>query len=161
MAAATPAVSPLPIIGFPPPHHLCRRPQQSVQAVGGLAIKGHLGGSGCRKMILHCESEGVWPEKLQRLQVSPKLCGGRVSGMSGEARSAGFSRGDEVPHTILSAKQAQYCFSRVVIPSLMNLRATVIDSESSYQFSPVQTRVQAVPELQCGHTQCTSLSDSV
>lgn len=43
----------------------------------------------------------------------------------------------------------------------MNLRAMVIDSESSYQFCPVQTRVQAVPQLQCGHTQCPSLSDSV
>lgn len=93
--------------------------------------------------------------------MSAELCGGGVSGMSVEARSAGFSKGNEVPHIILSVKQAQYCFSRVVIPSLMNLRATVIDSESSYQFSPVQTRVQPVPELQCGHTQCTSLTDPV
>lgn len=93
--------------------------------------------------------------------MSAELCGGGVSGMSVEARSTGFSKGNEVPHIILSVKQAQYCFSRVVIPSLMNLKATVIDSESSYQFSPVQTRVQPVPELQCGHTQCTSLTDPV
>lgn len=100
-------------------------------------------------MILDCESEGVWSEKHQRLQMSPELCGGRVSGMPAEACSAGFSKGDEVPHITLNVKQAQYCFSRVVIPSLMNLRARVIDSESSYQFSPVQTRVQAVPDLRC------------
>ena len=40
----------------------------------------------------------------------------------------------------------------------MDLRPTVIDSESSYQFSPVQKTVQAVPELQRGHTQCTFLN---
>lgn len=93
--------------------------------------------------------------------MSPELCGGKVSGTSAGACSTGFSKGHEVPHISLSAKRAQYCFSRAVIPSLMNLRAMVIAPESSSLFSPVQTGVQAVPELQCGHAQRTPLGDPV
>ena len=44
MAGATPAVSLLPIIGFPPPHPLRRQRQESARAVGGPAIERYLGG---------------------------------------------------------------------------------------------------------------------
>lgn len=79
-------------------------------------------------MILNCESEVICSEEAPGATCEPRDKWGK-SGVSAGACGAGVCKQDEIPHVILSAKCARYCFSRVVISSLMDLRPTLIDSE--------------------------------
>lgn len=116
-------------------------PQVAVGVHAGGRRSGHPQASGRLRLQESGIKLGIWRRLLRN--VPKAMCG--KSRESAGAHSAGVCKWDEVPHIILSAKYAWYCFSRVVISSLINLRPMVINSKSSYQFCPVQKNlVQAV-----------------